>query len=218
MAQLAADAAADGSPDAWKRATPALIATAASLQPVFRVYDAMANFKDVGVDGRGEARRAPPPPLGYTAGGDVTVRGFDALREIVTDNIGQGYLALLKFLGERVTGPDGTEVTQFHLTSAPGKLIAVNGNDVSGWFQGAGGSEHRPRVLRLADPPEQGDDVRAVQKAVMTGGRADGTYDVETALAVMRFQQSHGLNVDGIVDTATRNKLGLSPQPPAPKN
>jgi hypothetical protein len=216
MAELAGKAAADGSPDAWKRAVPTLIATAVSLQPVFHVYDAMVNFKDVSVDGSGSARRAPPPPLGYTAGGDVTIRGFDASREIVTNNLAQGYLALLKFLGQRATTPDGSEVTQFHLISAPGKPIAVNGNDISDWLQGSGSTEQTPRPLRLADPPEHGDDVRAVQKVVMTDVRTDGNYDVATALAVMRFQQSHGLNVNGIVDAATRDKLGIAP-PAAPK-
>jgi peptidoglycan hydrolase-like protein with peptidoglycan-binding domain len=77
-----------------------------------------------------------------------------------------------------------------------------------------------PRLLRLADPLEEGDDVRAVQKAVKSDAAepfADGIYDVATALAVMRFQKAHGLNVDGTVDAAMREKLGLPPQEPAPK-
>ena len=44
---------------------------------------------------------------------------------------------------------------------------------------------------------------------------ADGVYDGPTALAAARFQKQAGLNVDGVVDAATRDKLGIKP-PPAP--
>ena len=80
------------------------------------------------------------------------------------------------------------------------------------------------RVLRLADPPEEGSDVRAVQKAVEASEVepfADGVYDTATALAVARYQKQAGINVSGVVDAATRDRLGLNPPPPpspSPKN
>jgi peptidoglycan hydrolase-like protein with peptidoglycan-binding domain len=95
---------------------------------------------------------------------------------------------------------------QFHLASQLGKPITVNGNDLSEWFSGKAPAG-QPRLLRLTDPPEAGDDVRAVQKAVLSDGRSDGIYDVVTALAVMRFQKAHGLNINGVVDAATPKRL-----------
>jgi peptidoglycan hydrolase-like protein with peptidoglycan-binding domain len=63
-----------------------------------------------------------------------------------------------------------------------------------------------------------GAGVRAVQKALVTAGLKvpqNGDYDAATAAAVARFQQANGLNVDGVVDPATRGKLGI-PEQPAP--
>ena len=44
-------------------------------------------------------------------------------------------------------------------------------------------------------------------------------YDGATAAAVAQFQKQNGLNVDGVVDAATRDKLGvkLAPQPGGPR-
>jgi hypothetical protein len=207
-----------------QQALPQAIAAAMSLAPVLRIDDAAVDFRDVAIDATGEAKRAPPAPIGYTASGDVVVRGFDALPEIVTDKNGRNLLALLKFIGDAGTGADGAKTMKFHWMSATGKPITVNGSDISGWFAGAGQSGRmpgsRPRALRLADPPEEGDDVRAVQKAVKANeveAFSDGTYDVATALAVARFQKAAGLNVSGVVDPPTAEKLGLKPSPaPSP--
>ncbi|MFB2933844.1 peptidoglycan-binding protein [Aerosakkonemataceae cyanobacterium BLCC-F154] len=71
------------------------------------------------------------------------------------------------------------------------------------------------RVLRLTEPLMQGDDVRQVQQALIKLGYsvgesgADGFYGMETVNAVRKFQQDKGLEVDGIVGPATRQKLGL---------
>ena len=38
----------------------------------------------------------------------------------------------------------------------------------------------------------------------------DGIYDAATAAAVARFQKQNGINVSGVVDTATRQQLGVA--------
>jgi hypothetical protein len=218
-----------GASDADKQAAlPQIIAAAMALQPVLRIYGITIEFKEVRIDATSEAKRGPPPPIGYTAGGDVTVHGFDALPAILTSENDRNVLPLLKFLGEPGTDTDGAKILKFHLASQTGKPIAINGNDISDWFHGAGQFGRMPagppRLLRLAEPFEEGDDVRAVQKAVKADASeplTDGVYDTATALAVARFQKDSGLNISGVVDPATAAKLGLKPpeKPPAsPKN
>jgi peptidoglycan hydrolase-like protein with peptidoglycan-binding domain len=204
-----------------------IIAAAMTLSPTFHLYKASVEFPSVKIDATGEAKREPPPPLGYTAVGDVTVRGFDALSDVVTDINDRQHLPLLKFIGEPGTDADGAKIVKFHLAAASGKPITVNGSDIADWFRGGDQFGHLPakppRPLRLADPPEKGDDVRAVQKAVKADEVepfTDGVYDTATALAVARYQKASDLNVSGVVDTQTALKLGL-PAPeksPAPKN
>lgn len=213
----AAQAAAAASPDDQQKYLPQIIAAAMSLKPVFHLYDALANFKDVGIAASGKAERAAPLPIGYAAAGDVTVSGFDAIGQILTAGTARAHLALLKFLGEPGANAAGDKVLQFHLASQLDKPVTVNGNDLSEWFGGKTPAG-QPRLLRLTDPPATGDDVRAVQKAVMADGRTDGIYDVTTALAVMRFQKARGLNINGVVDATIREKLGLTPPPPPAKN
>ena len=71
------------------------------------------------------------------------------------------------------------------------------------------------RVLRLTQPVMQGDDVRQVQQALINldyllgGAGADSSYGIVIVNAVRKFQQDQGLEVDGIVGPATRQKLGL---------
>lgn len=215
------DAAAKAGPDASDQdrqaASQQMIAAAMALSPVFHVYDASVEFPDVAVSASGEAHRAPPLPIGYAASGDVTVREFDALPEVLTGPLERAMLPLLKFIGHAATDADGHPVMKFALTSAIGRWIDINGSNLANWF-GASPSG-APRLLRLARPPLHGDDVTAVQKAV-ADNRVEpfepGIYDTATALAVARFQKNAGLNVDGTVDAAVRHKLGLKPSAAAP--
>ena len=74
-----------------------------------------------------------------------------------------------------------------------------------------GGAE-APRMLRLTTPPMTGDDVRALQQALVGAGAnlaVDGVFGPQTDAAVRQFQQQQGLAVDGVVGTATRSALGL---------
>jgi hypothetical protein len=68
----------------------------------------------------------------------------------------------------------------------------------------------RPRLLFLG---AQGEDVRAVQRALNTRNDAlldvDGDYGSLTMRAVRHFQQARGLAVDGVVGDETRAALGL---------
>jgi hypothetical protein len=196
-----------------------MIGAAAMLNPVFRIYDFAVDTPAVGVDATAEAKGSPLSPKGYTAQGDVTVRGFDALPALVGDASVAAYLPLLKEIGTGAAAPDGTPRTKFHLASAPPKWITLNGSDVSAWFLGSNAATGEARILRPAQPPMTGVDVRAVQRALAAAKIAapqNDSYDGATAAAVARFQKQNGLNVDGVVDTATRQKLGIKPELPQP--
>lgn len=89
----------------------------------------------------------------------------------------------------------------------------------AGVLAGGGGSsavahtEDNPaRLLRLANPMMQGDDVKALQQALVKAGISvgtDGVFGKGTEAAVKQFQQNHSLTADGIVGPATRSALDL---------
>jgi hypothetical protein len=197
-----------------QQATQRMLGAAAMLSPVFRIYQLSLATQEVGIEATAEAKGSPLSPKGYTAEGDVTVRGFDAVPNLVGDMPLADYLPLLKALG---TG-GGSDV-KFHLASAPQKWITLNGIDISGWFAGDDPPPGQPRSLRPAQPALEGNDVRAVQKALAAAGMTapqSGTYDGGTAAAVAQFQKKSDLNADGVVNAATRQKLGVKPEPAQP--
>jgi hypothetical protein len=200
-----------------QQATQRMLGALAMLTPVFRIYELALKTKDVGISATAETKGSPLAPKGYTAEADIVVRGFDALPALVGDAPFAGYLPLLKVLGATAAGSD----TKFHLASAPQKWITINGSDVTAWFTDDKPAPGQPRQLRPAQPPLQGDDVRAVQRALASAkidAPQTGAYNGATAAAVAQFQKQNGLNVDGVVDAATRDKLGvkLAPQPGGP--
>jgi len=72
----------------------------------------------------------------------------------------------------------------------------------------------RTRILKLTEPPMQGEDVRQVQQALVAVNllkvdQVDGVYGTETELAVENFQRQESLAVDGQVGPATRKALKL---------
>ena len=74
------------------------------------------------------------------------------------------------------------------------------------------GGTAAPRLLRLATPPMTGDDVRAVQQALVATGAnlaVDGTFGPDTDTAVRQYQKRQAFSADGIVGTDTRAALGL---------
>jgi Putative peptidoglycan binding domain len=197
-----------------QQATGRMLGAAAMLNPVFRIHEVALQTKDVGISATGKTTGSPLAPKGYTAEADVVVRGFDALPALVADLPGSEYLPLLKVIGTAAAGSD----TKFHLASTPQKWITINGNDVTGWFADDKPAPGQPRQLRPAQPAQQGDDVRAVQRALASAkitAPQTGIYDGATAAAVAQFQKQNGLNVDGVVSAATRDKLGLKPAPPS---
>ena len=220
LAEAGSEAKPDAPDEVRQKAIQQLMATAMSLSPVLRLREAAVDFKRVQIAGTGEVKRAPPMPIGYSATGDIAVRGFDALPDIVTSKLGRAYLPLLKFIGTAEPAPDGTSAIKFHLTSGFGQMIAVNGSNLVAWFNTHVTSNPDPtqeRTLQLTIPPMTGDDVRAVQQALPANKRASltaGSYDTATALAVAQFQKDSGINVDGVVDAKTRDKLGIKPPPP----
>jgi hypothetical protein len=183
----------------------------AMLNPTFRIYDIAIDTEEVGVDLTAEAHGSPLAPKGYTALGDLAVRGFDAIPKLSAGIPFAEYLPVLREIGVEGTAPDGTPRLQFHLTSAPTNWITINENDVSGWFDGTESAAGQPRLLKPSDPPMRGNDVKSVQRALANAKisvEQDGEYNSATAGAVARFQKQNGLNVSGVVDAATRRRLG----------
>jgi hypothetical protein len=70
-----------------------------------------------------------------------------------------------------------------------------------------------PRMLMLKSAMMQGDDVRAVQRALnqrnSAGLATDGIYGPATRDAALSWQRREHLEVDGIVGPQTRSSLGL---------
>jgi len=82
--------------------------------------------------------------------------------------------------------------------------ISIDENSLSGTAA--------PRLLRLTAPPMTGDDVRALQQALLATGAnlvVDGAFGPDTDTAVRQFQQRQAVGTDGIVGAATRSALGL---------
>ncbi len=213
--EVAATLGKSTDPAEKQRGTMQMLGAAAMLSPDLHIYDLTFDAKDFGVNATAEAKGSPISPKGYTAQGDVLVRSFDVLTKLYPVPFVTAYAPLLQELGTPGKSPDGASVTRFQLASAPPKWLQLNGSDVSSWF--IAGSEGGGRKLRPAVPPMTGDDVRAVQQALAGKGAVPqtGAYDGATAVAVARFQKANGLNADGVVDAATRDKLGI--KPPAPK-
>ena len=207
---------ADASDTDKQQAQQQVIGAAAMLNPTFRIYNVAVDTPDTGIDVTGEAKGSPLSPRGYSAQADIAVRGIDGLAVMIGPAPPAVYLPLLKEIGAPVKADDGTPRLKFHLASTLQKLITVNGNDVSGWFQANNATPGQPRALRPATPALTGADVQAVQQALNAAHFATpqtGTYDAATALAVARFQKANALNVDGVVDAATRQKLGVKAEP-----
>jgi len=194
-----------------------MLGAVAMLNPTFHIYDIAVDTEDVGVDLTAEAKGSPLAPKGYTAAGELVVRGFDAIPKLSAGMPFAEYLPVLKELGVEGKAPDGSPRLDFHLASAPPKWITINGNDVSAWFDGAEAQGGQPRVMKPSDPPMQGNDVKSIQRA-LAGAKAaveqDGVYNSSTAAAVARFQKQNGMNVNGVVDGATRQRLGLAAEAP----
>jgi hypothetical protein len=194
-----------------QQAVQQALGAAAMLNPTFHIYDIAIDTDEVGVDLTGEAKGSPLAPKGYTASGDLAVRGFDAIPKLSGGIPFAEYLPVLREIGVEGTAPDGTPRLQFHLTSAPTNWITINKNDVSAWFDGTESAGGQPRLLRPSDPPMRGNDVKSVQRALADAKisvEQDGEYNPATAGAVARFQKQKGLNVSGVVDAATRRRLG----------
>lgn len=68
------------------------------------------------------------------------------------------------------------------------------------------------RNLRLTNPPMTGNDVRALEAALVKEGYAinqDGVFDAGLETALKSFQREYGLVDDGIAGPATRLMLGI---------
>ncbi|MCI0508167.1 MAG: peptidoglycan-binding protein [Gammaproteobacteria bacterium] len=69
-----------------------------------------------------------------------------------------------------------------------------------------------PRLLMLKRPYMTGEDVKALQQALVNAGFdtvVDGIFGTGTERSVVRLQKEHRLMVDGIVGAATRAVLGI---------
>jgi hypothetical protein len=193
------------------------LGAAATLNPTFRVYDIAIDTEDVGVDLTAEAKGSPLAPKGYAASGDLAVRGFDEIPKLSGERPFAEYLPVLREIGVEGIAPDGTPRLRFHLASVPPKWITINGNDVDAWFDGTEAKAGQPRLLKPSDPPMEGNDVKSIQRALEAANISvdqGGVYNSATVEAVARFQKQNGMNVTGIVDAATRQRLGVVGDPP----
>jgi putative peptidoglycan binding protein len=210
-----------GSADAaeQQQASQQMLGALAMLNPVCRIYEIAIDTQEVGAKLAAEAKGSPLSRAGYTADGDLVVRGFDALPGLAVDTPFIEYLPLLKELAVVDKASDGSPRFNFHLASAPPKWASVNGNDLSVWFEESEPSPGQPRLLKPAEPPMEGRDVKDVQRALAAAQlpvEQDGVYRLSTATAVARFQKQKGINVSGIVDAPTRLALGLPAPAPWP--
>ena len=187
------------------------LGAAAMLNPTFHIYDISIDTEKVGVGATAEAKGSPLAPKGYTASGDLAIRGLDAIPKLSGGMPFAEYLPVLGEIGVEGTAPDGTPRLEFHLSSTPVDWLKINGNDVTAWFGGTEATAGQPRLLKPSDPPMRGNDVKSVQRALAAAKipvEPDGEYNLATAAAVARFQKQRGLNVSGVVDTTTRQRLG----------
>jgi Putative peptidoglycan binding domain len=203
---------AGGNKGEQQQATQQMLAPLARLNPVSRIYEIAIDTQDVGAELTAEARGTLLSSTGYTADGEFVVRGWDALPNLALGTPFIEYLPFVKEFAEAFSAPDGSPRLKFHIGSAPPKWVTVNGQDVSSWFEESEPSPGQPRLLKPAEPPMQGPDVTDVQRALVAAkvpAEQDGVYRVSTATAVARFQKQKGMNVSGVVDTPTRQALGL---------
>jgi hypothetical protein len=213
----AKDSAGEDQNQLKQQALAQVLAAVATLSPTFHIYDAAIDTVDFGVELTAEAKGSPFALADYSVSGDLTVRDFDAIAKSSSGLPFAEYLPILKEIGVDEKGADGTPRIGFHLASAPPKWITINGNDVGAWFDRAEPEAAQPRLLNLSDPPIKGSDVRSVQRALAAAKipvELDGVYSSSTAAAVAHFQKLHGLNVSGVVDAETRQRLGAAPEAP----
>jgi len=208
----ATDQRVSGASDANKQlAVQQALGAAAMLNPTFHIYDMSIDTEKVGLGATAEAKGSPLAPKGYTASGDLAIRGFDAIPNLSGGMPFAEYLPVLGEIGVEGTAPDGIPRLKFHFSSTPADWIKINGNDVTAWFDRAESPAGQPRLLKPSDPPMRGNDVKSVQRALAAAKipvEPDGEYNSATAAAVARFQKQRGLNVSGVVDTTTRQRLG----------
>jgi N-acetylmuramoyl-L-alanine amidase len=90
-------------------------------------------------------------------------------------------------------------------------LSRLNASPIEGWY--TSGESLPLRVLRLTDPLQMGEDVKALQAAIRKAGiriNFDGVYGADTDRALREFQSRNGFDVDGILGEKTRKALGVS--------
>jgi len=198
--------------DERQHAEQQMLGALAILNPVWRIYEVALDTQDVGAQLTAQAEGTPLSSTGYTAEGELVVRGWDALPNLALGTSFIEYLPFLKEFAEAFSAPDGSPRLKFHVGSAPPKWVLVNGHDVSSWLEESEPPSGQPRLLKPAEPPMQGPDVTDVQRALAAAKvpvEQDGVYRASTATAVARFQKQKGMNVSGVVDTPTRQALGL---------
>jgi len=219
MVLRAAALSGSGEAAGQQQASQQMLGALALLNPVCRIYEIAVDTQDVGAGVTAEAKGTPLSPKGYTADGDLVVRGWDALPNLAVGTPFIEYLPLIEEFAEAVKAPDGSPRLKSHLASAPPKWASVNGNDLSVWFEDSEPPSGQPRLLKPAEPPMQGGDVTDVQRALAAAQlpvEQDGVYRLSTATAVARFQKQKGINISGIVDAPTRLALGLRAPAPRP--
>lgn len=87
----------------------------------------------------------------------------------------------------------------------------LNAAPIEGWYLSPG-LRLPPRILRLTDPCQMGEDVKTLQAAIRKAGiriNYDGVYGDDTDRALREFQSRNSMAVDGILGDVTRKALEL---------
>lgn len=145
----------------------------------------------------------------------------------LTDLKVRGGIATIRLSSRFLQGDDATEIaariaqvvrTADQFTFVTSVRLAIGTGDASSWTQATGNKPGTVVTPSNGGVTASSAGITAVQRRLITlkylpSGAATGKNDYRTQQAVMAFQAWHGLQRDGLVGPATRDKLETSSVP-----